>query len=292
MSSPYPGNPPPQQPQGGSPYGGGPTPNGSQWGSPPPPGTGGTPPPPGPGVPPPGSGGPGSPGGPPFGPGDPQSAGGGQPEKKKLWPWILGVCGCLVLVLVIVGGVGLALFALSGDDEEPTESPTASQTEETTTDEPTDEPTTDEPTDEPTEEPTTEEPTADAGLPGVSGFESTPVQDPTDDDLEMAKETMLAYLMALSDNDPAAACAWQLDPLTGNGIDDSSFLIDTCVESTQTAIDEEELEGRASNLTVADFEAELDADNRVVLVHNIHADDPDPAKVAKGDNGDMYLASL
>lgn len=285
MSSPYPGNPPPQQPQGGSPYGGGPTPNGSQWGSPPP-GTGGTPPPPG------------GPGGPPYGPGGPQPPAGGQPPaQKKPWPWILGICGCLVLLLVVVGGGGLALFAFSGGDDDPPESPTAGQTEEVTTDDPTEETTTEEPTDEPTteeptEEPTTEEPTSDAGLPGVSGFESTPVQDPTDDDVEMAKQTMLAYLMALSDNDPAAACAWQLDPLTGNGIDHSSFLVDSCVESTQEAIDEQELEGRASHLTVADFEAELDADNRVVLVHNIHADDPSPAQIAKGANGDMYLASL
>lgn len=295
MSSPYPGNPPPQQPQGGSPYGGDPAPNGPQWGSPPP-GTGGTPPPPpspgfpgGPGSP----AGPGGPGGPPNGPGGPQHPSDGQPpERKKPWPWILGICGCLALVLVIAGAGGLALFIFSGDEDDPTRSPTAGQTEEVTTEEQTEEPTTEEPTDEPTTEEPTEEPTSDTGLPGVPGFTSTPVQDPTEDDLEMAKQSMLAYLTALSDDDPAAACAWQLDPLTGNGIDHRSLLADTCLESTQEAIDEQELAGQASDLTVDDFDAELDADNRVVLVHNIHADDPAPAQLAKGDNGDMYLASL
>src|SRR5690625_5346273 len=76
MSSPYPGTPgPPEQP-GGSAPGGGPPQDGSSWGGPPPP--------------------------------DASSApqGGAPPERKKAWPWIVGVCGCLVLLLVLAAGIG------------------------------------------------------------------------------------------------------------------------------------------------------------------------------------------
>ena len=286
MSSPYPGSPPPQQPQGGSPYGGGPGQSGSSWG--------GAPPPPGPGGPPPvpGAGGPQPP------------AGAAPPERKKPWPWILGVCGCLVLVLVLAGGGGLALFAFSGGDDDPVETgmasgPTETETAEATTEEPTEETTTEEPTteepttEEPTtEEPTTEEPTADTGLPGLPIFASTPVQDPTDDDLDAAKQALLDYLTGLSDNDPVKTCGSRLDPLTGVGITEDSFLYDSCLESTQEEIDSNEWDGVASFLHLSDFDAELDAENRVVLVTFVHTDEPIPAQIAKGDDGGMYLASF
>lgn len=197
-----------------------------------------------------------------------------------------------------MAGGGLALFSMGGEEEPttgptteegPTTDPTDEPTDEPTTDEPTDEPTTDEPT---TDEPTTDEPTGATGLPGMGAYESTPVQDPTDADLEPAKQAMLDYLMGLSNNDPGASCDNQLDPLTGNGITEDSILRDACVESAQGAIDGQGLEGKASHLTTADFEANLDAENRVILVHNIHADDPTPAKLAKGADGQIYLAGV
>lgn len=209
----------------------------------------------------------------------------------------MGACGCLTLLGLALGGGGIALLSMNGGDE-PTESPSVTTTDVATTDEPTtdepttDEPTTDEPTtDEPTtDEPTTDEPTGAVGLPGSEGYEETPVQDPTDADLDAAKDTMIAYLMGLSDNDPAAACAKQMDPITGKGIDDSSVLQDVCVESTQQAIDDQDLVGKADHLTRDHFEANLDAEGRVVLVHNIHADDPTPMKIAKGADGKLYVA--
>lgn len=281
MSSPYPGNPSAQNPQGGAPQGGSRPPGddsaGGQWGSPPP----------APGAPRPGT------GGPP--PGSPYPSGGVPPKKKTPWPWILGICGCLLLALIVAAGGGLALFSLGGDDE-PTSGPTTEETSEESVD-PTDEPTTEEPTEEttteePTEEATSEEPTGTVGLPGLEGFEETPVQDPTDADLEASKEAFLGYLTGLSNNDPAAVCAKQMDPITGNGITTDSFLYDTCVETTQAAIDEHGLEGQGGHLTTADFEAVLDAENRVILVHNIHAEDPAPSKIAKGADGQMYVAAL
>lgn len=280
MSSPYPGTPGPQQPQGSSPYGGGAGQDGSSWGGPPP----------------------------PPGPGDPQSVpgpGGPQPPARKTpWPWILGICGCLVLALVIIGGGALALFVFSGDDEDPGETRTASgpskteeteepeetdETEEPTTEEPTEETLTEEPT---TEEPTTEEPTEETGLPGLDVFDSTPVQDPTEDDLDAAKQVLMDYLTGLSDDDAELSCSRQLDPLTGVGITEDSFLHDSCIESTQEEIDDNEWDGVASYFELDDFDAELDEEDRVVLVTFVHADEPVPALVAKGDDGDMYIASF
>lgn len=288
MTSPYPGNPSPQQPPGGSPYGGDPAPSGSQWGAPPP-GPGGTPPPPGTG-------------GTPPGPGDPPPTGGGQPpERKKPWPWIVGICGCLVLVLVIAGAGALALYAFSGAGDDPTEAPTAEDTtEEATTEEPTRETTTEEPSEEPTtEEPTSEEPAPEeetedeeeTGLPGQPVFESTPVQDPDEDDLDAATEVLLDHLNGLSDGDADKTCASRLDPLTGEGITEDSILYDGCIEAMQEEIDDNEWEGMASDLTPDDFTAELDAENRVVLV-NLAGDDDALAQIAKGSDGNMYLASF
>lgn len=306
MSSPYPGNPSPQQPQGGAPQGGEPQsgapqsgsqpPSSGQWGSPPPPpssapGNGypgaarGTGAPAGPGVP--------AAGGAPY-----PAAGGGQPpQKKKPWPWIVGICGCLTLLALAAGGGGLALLSMN-DGDDPTESPSAGPTsEETTLEDPTDPATSDSPTseaptsEEPTSEaPTSAEPTGEEGLPGTTIYADTPVQDPTEADLDAAKETLLAYLMGLSDNDPAAACANQLDYMTGRGIDSSSGLYDICVESTQENIDEQELEGSVTGLSTADFEARLDAENRVILVHNIHSGDETQITVAKGSDGKLYVA--
>ena len=285
MSSPYPGNPSPQQPQGGAPQGGGLPSGGDQWGSPPPP------PAPSGGYP---GGSPAAGPGPTAGTPYPATGNAAPPQKKKPWPWIVGICGCLSLAALLAGGGGIALYTMSGDDD-PTGRPTTSEeptSEDPTTDDPaSEEPTTEEPTtEEPTtEEPTTEEPTDEAGLPGSSGYEGTPVQDPTDADLDAAKDTVIGYLMGLSDNDPAAACALQLDPITGVGIDDSSILKDACVESTQQAIDEQELQGKAEHLTPDYFEANLDAEGRVILVHNIHADDSPPMKIAKGSDGKLYV---
>ena len=306
MSSPYPGNPSPRQPQGGAPQGGEPQsgapqsgsqpPSSGQWGSPPPPpssapgngypgAAGGTGAPAGPGVP--------TGGGAPY----PAPGGGQPPQKKKPWPWIVGACGCLTLLALAAGGGGLALLSMNGGDD-PTESPSAGPTsEQTTLEDPTDPVTSDSPTseapttEEPTSEaPTTEEPTGTVGLPGSDVYVDTPVQDPTDADLDAAKDTVIAYLMGLSDDDPAASCALQMDPLTGKGIDDSSILQDTCVESTQQAIDDQDLGGKATHLTRDHFEANLDAEGRVVLVHSIHADDPSPMKIAKGTDGKLYVA--
>lgn len=306
MSSPYPGNPSPQQPQGGAPQGGEPQsgapqsgsqpPSSGQWGSPPPPpssapgngypgAAGGTGAPAGPGVP--------AAGGAPY-----PAAGGGQPpQKKKPWPWIVGICGCLTLLALAAGGGGLALLSMN-DGDDPTESPSAGPTsEQTTLEDPTDPATSDSPTseaptsEEPTSEaPTSAEPTGEEGLPGTTIYADTPVQDPTEADLDAAKEALLAYLMGLSDNDPAAACANQLDYMTGRGIDSSSGLYDICVESTQENIDGQELEGSVTGLSTADFEARLDAENRVILVHNIHSGDETQITVAKGSDGKLYVA--
>lgn len=290
MSSPYPGNPSPQQPQGGGPQGGSQPSGGDQWSSAPPP-------------PAPGNGYPGAAAGVPAGPGQgPGSASGAPypgpgatpPQKKKPWVWVVAVCGCLSLLALLLAGGGFALFAMGGDDD-PTVGPTSSEatteeetSEEATTEEETSEEATTE--EETSEEATTEEETSAAGLPGKSGYEDTPVQDPTDADLEGAKETILAYLQALSDNDPAAACAKQLDPLTGVGIDSSSALYDPCIEGTQENIDEEDLAGSVTGLSTADFEAELDAANRVILVHNIHSGTSTQISIAKGSDGQLYVA--
>lgn len=306
MSSPYPGNPSPQQPQGGAPQGGEPQsgapqsgsqpPSSGQWGSPPPPPSSA-----------PGNGYPGAAGdtGAPAGPGVPPGVGapypalGGSqpPQKKKPWPWVAGICGCLTLLALAAGGGGLVLLTMNGGDD-PTESPSAGPTsEETTLEDPTDPATPDSPTseaptsEEPTSEaPTSAEPTGEVGLPGDSTYSDTPVQDPTETDVEGAKETLLAYLNGLSDNDPAAACAKQMDPLTGRGIDSGSQLYDICVESTQESIDDENLAGTAANLSTADFGARLDAENRVILVHNIHSGDETQVAVAKGADGQLYIA--
>lgn len=273
MSSPYPGTPgPPEQP-GGSAPGGGPPQDASSWGGPPPP--------------------------------DASSApqGGAPPERKKAWPWIVGVCGCLVLLLVLAAGIGAAVLLLSEDEDDPagpgasTSTETEEPTEEETTEEETEEPTTETPTEDESEEPTetpTEEETEDeeeTGLPDLPAYGATPVQDPDEDDLDAATEVLLDHLNGLSDGDPDMACATRLDPVTGEGINEDSFLYDECIKSVEEQLDENEWEGVASALTPDDFTAELDAENRVVLV-NLAGEEDTLAQIAKGSDGNMYLAAF
>src|SRR5690625_2769299 len=276
MSSPYPGDPGPQQQPGGSTPGDGASANAPSASAHPPYGPDG--------------------GSAAFAERAPAgSAGGAPPERKKPWPWIVGICGCLVLALVLAGGVGLALFLVSGGEDDPeTGAGTSSETDEATEDATTEEPTSEEPT---TDEPTTDKPTLevpdekDPGLPGLPAYGSTPVQDPDEDDLDAATEVLLDHLNGLSDGDPDMACATRLDPVTGEGINEDSFLYDECIKSVEEQLDENEWEGVASALTPDDFTAELDAENRVVLV-NLAGEEDTLAQIAKGSDGNMYLAAF
>src|SRR5699024_7005727 len=87
------------------------------------------------------------------------------------------------------------------------------------------------------------------------------------------------------------ACATRLDPVTGEGINEDSFLYDECIKSVEEQLDENEWEGVASALTPDDFTAELDAENRVVLV-NLAGEEDTLAQIAKGSDGNMYLAAF
>ncbi|UFU01716.1 hypothetical protein LQF12_09270 [Ruania suaedae] len=128
-------------------------------------------------APPPGSGGtwgggdqPGYPGG-PGGPGGPGWAGAsgsgpGEPRKNRTG---LVIGAVIVGVIVVVGGIALALSLIFGDDED-TATPVSPTTTSEPTEEPTDDPTTDAPTDDPTTDAPTEEPTDDGGdTPTIEG---------------------------------------------------------------------------------------------------------------------------
>src|SRR5690625_7383182 len=64
-----------------------------------------------------------------------------------------------------------------------------------------------------------------------------------------ATAVLLAHLNGLSDGDPDMACATRLDPVTGEGINEDSFLYDECIKSVEEQLDENEWEGVASALT-------------------------------------------
>src|SRR5699024_2305718 len=128
------------------------------------------------------------------------------------------------------------------------------------------EPTTATPTEDDSEEPTERETEheEETALPHLPASGPTPGQDPHDRDLDAATEVLLDHLNGLSDGDPDMACATRLDPVTGEGINEDSFLYDECIKSVEEQLDENEWEGVASALTPDDFTAELDAENRVV----------------------------
>lgn len=284
MSSPYPGSGP------NGPNGGGvPPQNGQSWGPPPQPGA------PQQNAP---QQTPGYTGAPPQYPGSPTGAPGGPggygapPQKKKPWPWIVAGCGCLVLILIVLIGGGIFLVTRNGDDTDPTAASTEPSTSESpTTEEPTtEEPTTEEPT---TEEPTTEEPSDDSetGVKGVKGYDSTPVQVPTESDLEPAKQTAVDFLKGMSDGDAEAVCAKVMDPLMGKGIDDSSIFQGDCVKDWKKNLESGKYKGKADGLSTSDFDAKLHADGHYISVTNKHSDGTTSLKLAKGVDGNIYVVT-
>lgn len=293
MTSPYPGNgasgqppqgdqpwssPPQNQQPGGAPASGPSYDTGQPVGGPPAPGYAGGPPQY-----------PGSPAGAPGGPG----GFGTPPPKKKRWPWIVGGCGCLLLAAILIAVIAIFAVASSGGKDDPTAGPTQSTTTEPTDDPTTttEEPTTEEPT---TEEPTTEEPTDETeyGVGDYEGYEVAPVQVPTKEDLEPAKQATLDFLTAISDGDADKVCATMMSPIEGTGMDSDSLFHDDCLKSWKKSLKKnEENEGKAKGLKTSDFDAKLHADEHYVAVTNKHSDGKTVVPVAKGEDGKMYVVN-
>src|SRR5699024_8973757 len=106
-----------------------------------------------------------------------------------------------------------------------------------------------------------------------------------------ATEVLLDHLNGLSDGDPDMACATRLDPVTGEGINEDSFLYDECIKSVEEQLAENEWEGVASALPPADFTAELAAQTRVALV-SLAGEQATLAQIASGSDGNTCLAAF
>ena len=120
----------------------------------------------------------------PYGmPPNPPAGAPAAPPQKNRTPLIIGlVCGCIALLVLVVGAVGVGLFLIGQDAEEgpePTSSsdPTDPETSADPSEEPSEDPTTGIETDEPVDQPT-EEPSTEAGET-VSLSYSAPQEGPT-----------------------------------------------------------------------------------------------------------------